>query len=486
MSSTHNPNVLEIDLPGYRQTLQNKGKARILLEGWANAADTNTTVILVTFSQKDGWADLTVTDNDPDGFKKLKDAWTLFAASERREDVTLRGRFGQGEKELIAICCDGKDAYMTIRSTTGAVEFNATGRFEAPDDKTTAGTELHAHLKLNQKEAAEFRFLVGMIIPPAGTVFEFNGNVIERPAAVKVVTEALDTVYWDQEGQMHETTRKTLVEIFDPGFDKPAYIMELGVPVVDHPGRFHVNVLQKVPLNSARDNVKPSYLRKLNEVVYNATHELLSFDEMQTGWVKDALPNATREALLNYKDTVFGEDAVAFDPSNPEANKRALDEGRTLIPGRSFSRDTWARMKDEDLIKPAGQVIPVGIPTSADGVPPIDPSDWTDDMCKLAQYAAFIGEHLLGFQPNVEFYNQVLAGPHARAFFGGQTITFNLRYLGKRWPAEASQLEVDNLLLHEFAHHNTGTDHFTDQYINALSRLGAKLRNAKPQLRAVQ
>lgn len=481
-NTTHNPNVLEIDLQGYRQTLQNKGKARILLEGWSNAADTKTTVILVTFSQKDGWADLTVEDNDPDGFKSLKDAWTLFAASERREDVKLRGRFGQGEKELIAICCDGKEAFVTISSTTGTVTFNAEGRTENKGDKTVAGTTLTAHLKLNAKEAAEFRRLVQTIIPPQDVVFQFNGKVVERPEPVRQAVESLDTVYWDNDGQMHDTTRKTLVEIFEPGPNQEPHIMELGVPVVKHKGRFHINVNQKVPLNSARDNVRPSYLAKLDVVTLDATHDLLSVEELGAGWVKDALPKASPEALKTHFNTVWGEDAVIFDPSNPEANKRAMDEGRRIVYGRSYDKDAWDRLKDEGIAKSAGKVIDVGVPTSLDGIPPIDDAEWTADMEKLAQYVRDVGYFLLDFEPEVSFYNQNLAGPNARAMWGDRQIIFNLRFLGKRWPKEASQEDVDELLIHEFAHHYE-EDHLSDRYNTWTCRLGAKLRGCKVFLR---
>jgi len=484
-NTTHNPNVLEIDLQGYRQTLQNKGKARILLEGWSNAADTNTTVIHVTFAQKDGWADLTVEDNDPDGFKSLKDAWTLFAASERREDTSLRGRFGQGEKELIAICCDGKEAFLTIASTTGTVTFNLDGRTEDKEAKTSLGTKLTARLKLNVKEAAEFRRLVATIIPPQEVTFRFNDKVVDRPTPVRTVSESLDTVFWNKDGEMKESTRKTVVEIFEPGPNQDPHIMELGVPVVSHPGKFHINVNQKVPLNSARDNVRPSYLRRLNEVAFNATHDLLTVEELQAGWVKDALPKASAEALKTHWDTVWGEDAVSFDPSNPEANKRAMDEGRRIVYGRSYSGDTWDRMKGEGIAKPSGQVIEVGVPTSLDGMPPIEEVEWTAGMVSLATYTRAVGEFLLGFEPEVNFYNQGLAGPNARAMWGNREIIFNLRYLGKRWPQDASQEDIDELLIHEFAH-NWEADHLSDSYNRWTCRLGARLRNCTTNIREVR
>jgi hypothetical protein len=469
--------VLDIDIKGYRQTLQNKGKPRILLEGLSNAFDTHSTVVLVTFSQDAGWADLTVKDNDPDGFATLRDAWTLFAASNRREDPEARGRFGQGEKELIAIAVDG--GMLTITSTKGAVTFTREGR-KQEQTRTATGTVLEARLKLNKHEAEEFVSLVRAVIVPDDVVFKFNDTVVTRPEPVKTVRETLPTVIWNEEGDMVATRRQTNVELFEAGVGS-SWIYELGIPVVEHDGRFHINVGQKVPLNSARDNVTPAYLRKLREIALNETHELLTSVDMKSAWVRDAKPNATKEALKSYLDEVYGEDAVIFDPSNPEASKRAIDNGWTVINGRQEDVDTWRRIKEHDLLKPAGQVIETGIPVSLDGIPPIGEEQWTIDMWHLANYTHRVGEFLLGFSPKVEFYNEPLAGPRAAAMWGNKTITFNLRVLGKRWPAEASQVSIDELLIHEFAHHYAA-DHLSDDYNRWTCRLGAKLRSCTTRI----
>ena len=474
MTTKHSKSVLDIDMKGYRQTLDNKGKPRILLEGPANAFDADASVVIVDFSQENGWAELTVVDNDPDGFTDLRDAFTLFAASKRREDVKKRGRFGQGEKELIALCTDG--GTLTVTSTKGYVAFHQNGREEGDDNKTQAGTELSCRLKFNQKQAAEYLKLVGYIIPPEDVVFKLNGIVITRPTPVRVANDTLDTVYWDEEGVMHDTARKTEVEIFTPGPGEKPHIFELGMPVVEHPGKFHINVQQKVPLNSARDNVRPSYLRKLNEVVFNATFDLLTEEDQQKGWVKDALPAANPEALRSHWDTVWGEDAVTFDPSNPEANKRALEEGRRLVYGRSYGKDTWDRLKSNGIAKPSGQEIEVFVPTSLDGLDPITPDEWSREMENLAAYVRAVGEYLLDFHPKVAFYNEVINGPAARAMWGMRQITFNLRWLGKNWPGTASQQDIDELLIHEFAHHYED-DHLTDSYNRWTCKLGAKLRD---------
>jgi hypothetical protein len=471
--------VLEIDIQGYRQTLQNKGKPRILVEGLSNAFDTHTDVVLVTFAQKDGWADLVIKDNDPDGFTNLKDAWTLFAASNRREDPEARGRFGQGEKELIAIAVDG--GLLSITSTKGSVRFTKAGRVEEAA-KTPHGTILEARLKLNKTEAAEFVTLMRAIIVPKGVVFKFNDEIIERTEPVRTTQETLDTVIWDAEGNMRDTRRLTSVELFEAAGNRP-YIYELGIPVVEHDGRFHINVGQKVPLNSARDNVKPAYLRKLREIMLNSTFDLLTSVDQKSTWVKDVVAIATDEAFDSVMVGTYGKDAVIADPSNWEATKRAVDQNRTIIHSRSLSGDIRDRIRERETFKPAGQVIQTQVPTSPDGIPPIPVEQWTEGMHAVAGYVQEVGHFILGYKPDVKFMptNCGTGGKRYPASWSDGTVTFYLRHLGKGWPDGVDQETLDALIIHEFTH-ATADDHFTDRFIHDIATIGASMRSCPTQL----
>lgn len=477
MSTSTSPSAwLEIDLKGFAQVLRNKGIARIALEPISNALDTDTRHIDVAFTQSHGWAGLIVTDEDPEGFADLRDAYTMFAPSKRRDDPTKRGRFGQGEKELIAICAGGGE--ISIASTTGTVRFDHDGRTESSTERRDAGTELMARFRCNQSEGKDFESLVRSLLVPEGVVLTYNDEKLPSRIPVKTVVETLPTKIVDEEGNLSDTRRQTSIEFYEPLEGEKATIYELGVPVVVHDGRWHVNVMQKVPLNSARDNVTPSYLRKIREIMLNETHDLLTEVDMKKAWVTDALPNSTPEALTDVVEKIHGKDAVVYDPSNPEANKRAIDEGRTVIYSRQFTPDTWTRIKEHQIVRPAGQVIPVGIPTAEKGVPPIPFEEWTPQMIRLANYVIDLGEHLLGFQPDVEFHRMSVttqAGHHA-AWWGNGTITFNLGRLGKTWPDTVTGRSLDALVIHEFAHH-LARDHFSDRYIDATCDLGAKLRS---------
>jgi hypothetical protein len=479
--TTHTQTVLEIDIAGYRQTLENKGKPRILIEALSNAFDPKgTTVVIASLTKEGQWATLTVKDNDPDGFANLKDAFTLFAASNRREDPEARGRFGQGEKEIVAICCDGSQASLTIKSTTGTVEFDQSGRYETPSERTVTGTELTAVLKLNQKDVVEFMDLVRYIIVPEGVTFTFNGKMIERPTITATACETLPTVIWDAEGNLVNTRRQTNIEFIDRGVEQ-AWIFELGIPVVEHDGRFHINVMQKVPLNSARDNVNPGYLRKLREIMLNETHDILTSVDMKSAWVSEAKHNANEDALRSYSHQVYGPNAVIADPSNHEATKRAHDQNRTVIYSRTEDTDIFKKLKKYDIVKPAGQVIQTSVPTSPDGIPPIPKEQWTPEMFQVEEYIHALGEHALGFTPTVEYSMATTGGKRYEASWGGSTITFYFRHVGRHFPETVTQERLDALVIHEFTHH-TADDHFTDRFIHDIAGIGARLRSCPARL----
>jgi len=473
-------NWLVVDEKGYAQNLRNKGVPRIMLELPANGFDAKATAVSIVFKQEQGWANLAVSDNG-EGFATLSDAYTLFAPSTRRADVKARGRFGQGDKEMLAICHNG--GMVQVVSTKGGIRFNADGR-RSIKARTTVGTEVVCNFRCTKAEATEFDFLVRSLIIPSDVKVTYNGEVLPGREPIKVVNYQLQTKVEDEEGNLSDTRRFTDIELYEPEVGETSFIYELGMPVVEHDGRWHINVMQKVPLNSARDNITPGYLRKLREIMLNETHDLLTSVDMKSAWVSEAKQNATEEALRSYSDQVYGKDVVIADPHNPESTKRAVDKGWTVLYSRTEDTNVFNRLKEFGIAKPAGQVIETGVPTSPDGVPPIPVEKWTPEMHHLAEYARGVGFYLLGIRVDVEFHNINVGNSvgHTRAWFGGNTITFNLRFLGKRWPGEAKQIDVDDLLLHEFSHYNTGHDHFSDHFIHQLSHLGAKLRNCPVHL----
>ena len=129
---------------------------------------------------------------------------------------------------------------------------------------------------------------------------------------------------------LRKTTRRTQVYVYEPLSGETATLYEMGIPVVETGDRYHVDVQQKVPLNMDRDNVTPAYLRAIRVAVLNATHHDRLDDANSTTWVREACSDerVETEAVKTAMTLRFGDNAVRYDPSDPEANKRSVAEGR--------------------------------------------------------------------------------------------------------------------------------------------------------------
>lgn len=475
---------LEVDRNGLAQILERRGKGFVVAEVVQNAWDENVTKVLLRLEPVPGkpLAELVVEDDSPDGFRDLRDAFTLFAPSYKKDDPEKRGRFNLGEKLLLAISVSAK-----ISSTTGTITFDEDGRKESPRKKRDSGTELTAQIKMTRPELDEALALAQRLIPPAGIRTTVNGRELTPREPVAKCEVRLPTEIADTDGSLRRTERKTTVRIYEPQDDEPPTIYELGIPVVEHDGDWHIEVMQKVPLNMERDNVRPAFLRKLQAVALDMMAERLSNEDAAKPWVHEALPHAAAATVRTTLTKQFGERAVVFDPSCPEANKRAIDEGRVLVYGGKLSKEVWAAAKQafegSETFAPAGKVIPVEVPSSPDGVPPIDRNQWTKPMHRLADYAVAFGEHAIGKTVQVQFFDV----PKRRggcgmygAWYGPSmstpTLSFNIGALGTKWIDDPDQESVDCLLIHEFAHDRV-SDHLTDEFHSECCRIGARMRH---------
>lgn len=61
------------------------------------------------------------------------------------------------------------------------------------------------------------------------------------------------------------------------------------------------------------------------------------------------------------------------------------------------------------------------------------------------------------------------------ACYGAGRLDFNVQRLGYRWFEQGATAAVDQLLIHEFGHQYSG-DHLSEEYHEALCRLGARLK----------
>lgn len=473
-----NKPAFEVDKKGLAKILARRGKHFAVLELIQNAFDEDVREVKVHLDSSDtrGRWRLVVEDDCPTGFADLSHAYTLFAESKKKNNPEQRGRFNLGEKLVIALC-----EHATIVTTTGAVEWNGKGR-RSLRRRTEKGSVFDGEMRMTNDEAAETVKAIKSVIVPHGIHLALYVNrdrvELEHHLRLTIFSETLPTERADEEGYLRPTKRKTAIEVYEVDDGEVATLYEMGIPVVETGDTWHINVLQKVPLNSDRDNVTPSYLKKLRTFVLNEMSDELPEEAATAAWVSEAL--SSEDVDDGAVDTVlthrYGDKRVIADPSDPEATKLAVSQGYAVIHAGSLNSDQWDSVRRSGAALPAGQVTPSPKPWSddpnakmADDIPE---EKWTDGMKRIHDFSSELGEKLGIGRVYVGF---VSVPNYFAAAFGHGHLTFNIQRLGKRWfnnkPTSESVLR---LLIHEFGHHFAG-DHLSSEYHDGLCILGARL-----------
>lgn len=488
-------NWFEVDKAGLAKLLDRKGgKQFAVFELVQNAWDENTTKVSVVMKPVVGKRQvrITVTDDNPEGFKNLTHAFTLFAESTKKADPTKRGRFNLGEKLVLACCVEAE-----ISTTTGTIVFNDEGRSRSYR-KTEAGSVFDGYLKMTNDEYEEICKAVKSLIPPDHISTTFNGVELVKRQPIAAVEATLPTEIADEEGVLRRTARKTTVRVYKTLDGEKAAIYEMGVPVVEFDeedgDEFHVEVCQKIPLNMDRDNVPPAYLSQLRTLTLNATFNQLDAEDAKATWVRDAASSkdADPAAIEKVMTLRYGDKRVAYDPSDPEANRKAMSLGYTVVSGGSLTSGEWSNVRSSGTILPAGQVTPTSRAMfSPDGEPPLSESEWTEGMKRVAKFAKWVAKMAAGVKDlDVYVYHRLTSdvGSAPGACYGRSgdragSICFSLQKLGHAFfndfPKGCNShgnayVRVLDLLIHELAHHFSD-NHLSDEYYSACTHMGAVL-----------
>jgi hypothetical protein len=455
-------NWFEIDKKGLQQVQSEKDKFFIIKELVSNSFDEK--IEECNLSIGNGWIDC--KDDSKDGFRDLKDSYTMFAPSYKKGIVNKRGRFNVGEKFALAMFNNAK-----IKSTTGSIFFEKDGSKKWTSTRTDKGTEFYGYLRLKLSEVDALTSKSKTIIPPKGVKFFVNKEEISRPDVYKSFNENLPTVVSDDEGNLVRSSRNTNIELFKTD---EHFIYEMGIPVVETDIGFSINVDQKIPLNKDRDNVSPSYLKKLKTYVLNHTSSELTEEQSKSSWVTEALEDADVDAVKDVVESRYGDDAVVFDMSDPEANKKAFADDVNVITGGSFNSKVWdnikrAREEHQDFARPSGSVGKYASPTLTGGAKEID--TYTDGMKEVIAYAKELHLYLFNSSCSVSIHD----GNGALATYGRGNLQFSYKMLGKKWfDLTNNKQRILELIIHEFGHWYSG-DHLSERYYDGLCEIGAKL-----------
>lgn len=470
----------EVSRAGLAKLLERKGKAFVIWELCQNGWDQAITRLDITLTPVPGrpQATLVVEDDDPKGFRNLSHAYTLFAESEKKNDPTRRGRFNLGEKLVIAVC-----EHAEISTTSGTIVFDGDTRRHHPRRRRDRGSRFEGLIRMTRAELDDAMKAVDALIVPEAVTTTFNGRTLEPRTPLRTFEAVLPTEIADADGYLRLTERKTTVSVYEPRDGETPTLYELGIPVVETGDRWHIDISQKVPLNSDRDNVTPAYLRRVRTLVVNAMHDELDAETASQGWVTAALEDKRidDDAVRTVVRQRFGVGAVVQDPSDPEGTKISMSQGRTVIPSRAFTGAAWDSVRRAEAALPAGQVTPSPRPYSNDPGAPVRKEltrdEWGPALERVAAYAAALALELMDVEVHVFMVND--RDVPARATWGRRSsrradLEFNVAHLGRAW-FDLGNSQVDELLIHEFGHQYSG-DHLSADYHRALCKLGAKLK----------
>jgi hypothetical protein len=447
----------EVDVKGLRALQEGKPKHYVLRELIANAFDENIKICRVYTNFIDGTASITVIDDSPEGFKNLRDAYTLFGDSSKRRDVSKRGRFNAGDKFSIALAdC------ASIKTTKGSVIFSETGRSETKE-KTINGSIVEMTIKMTNEEYGDMLRFIQNYLPPKGIVFKVNNCPVEYSKPLFIVEDTLPTQN-EIDGQLRDTQRKTEIHIHKREVN---FLYEMGIPIIEIDCPYSIDIQQKVPMSVDRESVKPSYLKQVFAIVLNKTIDDIDDEKSSESWIRigsgaKQIVAGTLQKLIKMR---FGDKIVVSNPRDPIANDDALAHGFRVIQGRELSAEEWDNIKEHGLIQSSTEVFGRG---SATDVKSYIPDENMKMVKKLAQK---IAKEFLGIDITVDFFTSEQAS--IRAMYGDRNLCFNVTKLGKNFFENPVSVNVLDILVHEICHENGM--HTEENYHRSITRMAGEL-----------
>ena len=449
----------KVDKEGFAQLQNAKPKHYVVRELIQNVFDTNSETCEVDMKYTPSMTTITVTDKNPDGFKDLTDAFTLFKHSDKRSDPKKRGRFNIGEKQAFAIC-----ESASVTTTKGQILFTNNGRSET-DKKTEKGTVVAVKLKMTKEEYDEAIRMLYLYIPPNGITYTLNGKIIRPPKPMKTFKMTLPTEI-ESENMIRNTKRKTIVDVYE---SHGGWIFELGIPVCQIECPYGIDVQQKIPLGIDRESIKSSYLKEVYAAVLNNTYEDLTEENSSMLWVREAASssNLTKEAAQTVVEKRYGEKVVIANHFDPNSIDEAISHGYKVIEGSELSSDEWKVIKGNDLIETSSKLFGEKEAISYS----VDP---TENMKITGEYAKKIAKKFLDISITVGFNisnpTDVLASFQPSI----NKLTFNVNKLPPHFFDEPISTQTTDVIIHELSH-KFSLEHTKKEYIDALTRMGSEM-----------
>lgn len=452
-------NWFEVDKEGLKQLQAGKPKSYLLRELIQNAWDENVKVVKVNLSFNKGITQIEISDDSKEGFRDLKDSYTLFKETYKRKDPEKRGRFNIGEKQVFSIC-----ERAEIITTKGTIIFDKKGRQEI-SKKISEGTIILISVKMTKEEYQEILENLSLYLHPQHISFYINREKMLYIKPHKTFKTKLTTEIADENNIIRKVTRETKVELYK--MNKDNYLYEMGIPVTKIDCEFSINILQKIPLSIDRENVSQAYLQDLFAEVLNNIYQELSKENISTSWIREGMSDEriSKEAVEEVINKRYGDNVVVADPFDKNSIDEAISHGYRVIYGNEMSKEEWNNVKSFDIVQSSSSLFG----TRIEGASLITPNK---EQELVAEYSKRIAKRLLNINLKVNFIKE-------RAMITAQfeslsdTLTFNIAKLGNGFFEITVAPQTTDLILHELGHH--AGNHTESGYHELITKMAGEL-----------
>ncbi|MGB3575715.1 MAG: hypothetical protein WBA08_06205, partial [Candidatus Sulfotelmatobacter sp.] len=464
--------IFEVDVNNMRKIMAARDKIFIIREMVQNAWDENITRvdILLTPPDENGHSIIKVTDDSPGGWLSLEHAYTMYAESTKANDPTKRGRFNEGEKNVLCLAIEA-----SVTTVSGQVCFDRTRGRWAGTERRKRGSEFYMKFELTQKEYASICQKTRLLIPPKDVVSTFNGvELVHRAPDLRFETR----LRTPRDGR--NEPRKTEVRLYNVAAGEQAWLYEMGIPVVElSDDKWHINVMQKMPVGRDRDNVNPSYIGDIRVAIFNEFYTKLSPQDASLLSIQAAAshPKSKTDAVKANLAARFGEKYALEDPTDPGSKEEFVSQGGTVIQRNDLSPEMKKRLrkiKDEQnprksFVKRTGELTPTNVKVTLDKV--VDPGDYDDDTANYVALVERLAPRVINRPVKAIVIDDPDAGIRGCFEFHSGEMHINL-------DCHDTSDNVANywLMIHEFAHNTVNSNaHLKDVFYKTEEEIAGKL-----------
>lgn len=474
MTSKEYQGRFDVDTEGFRNQMSELQPYRLMQELIANTFDEDSvkdTYFKVDWNEKTRQVEVLVTD-DGNGFRNIKEVFSLFGRSYKRGIPTKSGKFNLGEKEFMAVAETGY-----VRSRDWKVSFYEDKRKEDTELTNFDGTSIFGTFKWPKKSVKEaIRELNKVIVPKDKKLF-INNQLVKPKKLVRSIKGILKTEIEDEEtGKMLSRTREADIDLYQLEEDETAMLFEIGIPVQNFEKRtdmlWNVDVRQKVPVGIKRDVVSDAWLVDLYVILVEECHDLISIGEASSTFVMRSMSKVSKETARDIVKKKYGtENVYISSQSDSDANEGVNSVGGQFI-GNEMNRYEKEHLKDLKILKNATEDFGS---SSASYSNPVEPNE---QMKYYANIVKAVARDVLHKEITIQFVN---SDATKSAWYGMSDLTYNLEKLGGKKFFDEFSVTGIGLLVHELSHNRKvegqiiNLPHSAPEFLEEMERIGGEI-----------